>query len=113
MRRIDARRKNASPLRLIPILGEPTATIEPGYGSLDDPAFGQDCKSFDVIGSLDDFGFKVGQYFLKGVVEFRPLVGGVGKQLFQEGIHPVQRCKKQCRRRDLEDRPDGRTARLR
>jgi hypothetical protein len=48
-----------------------------------------------VIGSLDDFGFKVGQDFRKGVVEFRPLVGGVGKQLFQEGVHPVQRCKKQ------------------
>ena len=48
-----------------------------------------------MIGSLDDLGVEVGQDFREGVVEFRPLVGRVGKQLFQERVHPVQRCKKQ------------------
>ena len=44
MRRIEARRKKASALRLryLPILGEPSAAIEPGDGALDDPALGQD-----------------------------------------------------------------------
>jgi len=48
-----------------------------------------------VIGALDDFSFEVGQDFRQGFLEFRPLIAAVGKQLFQERIHPEQGCKKQ------------------
>ena len=44
MRRIDARRKNAS-------------------ASLDDPAFGQDHKPADPIGTFDDFDVEMRQNF--------------------------------------------------
>jgi len=82
-------------IEILPVLGESSAAIEPGDGTLDDPAFGQHCKSFDLIGSPDDFGFEVGQDCCEGLVEFRPLVAGVGKQFFQEGMHPIQSSKKQ------------------
>ena len=82
-------------IEILPILGESSTAIEPCDGTLDDPAFGQHCKSFDLIGSPDDFGFEVGQDFCEGLVEFRPPVTSVGKQLFQERIHPIQSCKKQ------------------
>jgi hypothetical protein len=48
-----------------------------------------------VIGALDDFRFEVGQDFCQGFLEFRSLIAPIGKQLFQERIHPKQRCKKQ------------------
>jgi hypothetical protein len=40
MRRIEARRRNASALAIgiLPILGKPAAAIEAGNGVLDDPA---------------------------------------------------------------------------
>jgi hypothetical protein len=37
----------------------------------------------------------VGQNFRKRIVAFRPLIGTVGKELFQERVHPEQGCKKQ------------------
>ena len=48
-----------------------------------------------MIGALDDFSFEVGQDFRQGFLEFRPLIAAIGKQLFQERIHPEQGCKKQ------------------
>jgi hypothetical protein len=52
-------------------------------------------KSFGVIGALDDFGFEIGEDFRQGLLEFRSLIAAVGKQLFQERIHPEQCRKKQ------------------
>ena len=40
--------------RADPRHGEPSAAIEPRNGALDDPAFGQDHKSADLIGTFDD-----------------------------------------------------------
>jgi len=62
MRQIEARRRNARPLRLrfsqsLASLG----TIEPRNCALDDPAFGEDLESFCMIGALDDFSFEVWQ----------------------------------------------------
>ena len=48
-----------------------------------------------LIGALDDFSFEVGQDFRERLLEFRPLIAAVGKQLFQERIHPEQSGKKQ------------------
>ena len=38
----------------LPILGEPSAAIEPSKRALDNPAFGQDNKPFGQIRVLDD-----------------------------------------------------------
>ena len=48
-----------------------------------------------MIGALDDFSFEVGQDFRQGFLELRSLIAAVGKQLFQERIHPEQGCQKQ------------------
>jgi len=48
-----------------------------------------------VIGALDDFSFEIGEDFRQGLLEFRSLIAAVGKQLFQERIHPEQCRKKQ------------------
>ena len=82
-------------IEVLPILGKPSAAVEPSNGALDDPPAWEDHKSFDLIGPLDDFSFEVRQDTRKGIVEFRPLIGGVGKQLLQEGIHPKQSRKQQ------------------
>jgi len=42
-------------IAVLPILGEPSAAIEPGKRALDNPAFGQDNKPFGPIRALDDF----------------------------------------------------------
>ena len=63
MRRIEARRKNASAFRLrfSPVLGEPSAAIQPGNSALDDPAFGQDDKSVALIRTFDDLNVDMRQ----------------------------------------------------
>ncbi len=48
-----------------------------------------------LIGAPDDFSFEVRQDFRERLVEFRPLIAAVGKQLLQERIHPEQGCKQQ------------------
>ena len=48
-----------------------------------------------MIRALDDFSFEVRQNFRQGLLEFRPLIATVGKQLFQERIHPEKGCKEQ------------------
>jgi len=82
-------------IEVLPIFGKPSASIEPSNGALDHPTTWEHDESFGVIGALDDFSFEVGQDFCQGLLEFRPLIASVGKQLFQERIHPEQGCKKQ------------------
>ena len=48
-----------------------------------------------MIGALDDFSFEVGEDFRKRLLEFRPLIAAVGKQLLQERIHSEQSGKQQ------------------
>jgi len=40
-----------------------------------------------MVGAPDDFGFDVRQDARQAVVECRPLIGRVGKELFQERMH--------------------------
>jgi hypothetical protein len=47
---------SAASVRRHPILGEPSAAIEPRNGALDDPAFGQDHKSVDLTISMSRCG---------------------------------------------------------
>jgi hypothetical protein len=84
MRRIDARRKNASALRLR--FSQSLASLR----ALDDPTAGKYHKPFGVIGAFDDFSFDVRPDFRERLLEFRPLIATVGKELLQEGIHPEQ-----------------------
>jgi len=59
-------------VEIFPILGETTATIEPGDGAFDNPTFRQSNESFGVIGSSDDFGFERRQDFGECVRKIGP-----------------------------------------
>jgi hypothetical protein len=64
MRRIETSRKNASALRLsFSHLGESSAAIELSDGALHNPAFGQDHKCADPIGTFDDFNVEMRENF--------------------------------------------------
>ena len=82
-------------IEVFPILGKPSAAVEPRNGALDDPALGQHRKSFDVIGALHDVSFEAGQDSRKCILEFRPLIASVREELRQEGMHSEQGCKQQ------------------
>jgi Uncharacterised protein family (UPF0149) len=71
------------------------AAVEPRNRPFDDPTAWKYYKSFGVIGALDDFSFEIGEDFRQGLLEFRSLKAAVGKQPFQERIHPEQCRKKQ------------------
>ena len=95
MSRIEARRKNASAVRFLPILGESAAAVEPRQSALNDPALGQHHESLGLIRALDDLRSQVRQDFFERVVELAPLIAGVSEQCLQEGIHPEQGRKQQ------------------
>ena len=82
-------------IEVLPVLGKPSASVEPSNGALHDPAAWKHHKTFGLIGALDDFRFEVGQDFRERLMEFRPLVAAIGKQLFQERIESEQSGKKQ------------------
>jgi hypothetical protein len=73
------------------ILGEPAASVEPGEGPLDDPAFGQDFETLGLIGALDDFHLELRQHFGEGLLKLRSLIAAVGKELFQKWEQAEQR----------------------
>src|SRR5208282_682972 len=91
----EAQEGESLAVEVLPIFGEPAAAIEPCDGALDDPALGQDRKSFDVIGAFDDFGFDAWQHSSQGVVEGGTLIGGVGKELGQERMQSEHRGEQQ------------------
>ena len=88
--RSEAQEGEPLSIEIFPIFGEPAATIEPGDGALDDPAFWQHLKSFCPIGALDDFGFNVWQYFRQAGVESGPLISSVGNEFLQERVRSEQ-----------------------
>ncbi len=91
MRRIEARRKcERFSIEVLPVLGEPSTSIEPSESARDDPAFGQHHKSLGVIGTLDDFSFQMREHSCQSLVEFGSLIAAVGEELFQERKHPEQ-----------------------
>src|SRR5439155_284081 len=47
------------------------------------------------IGALDDFSFELRQDLRQGLLKVRPLVATIGKELFQERVHPEKGRKKQ------------------
>ena len=97
MRRIDARRRKASALRFrfSQSFASRRQRLSQAIVRSTIQRRGKHHKSFGVIGALDDFGFEIGEDFRQGLLEFRSLIAAVGKQLFQERIHPEQCRKKQ------------------
>src|SRR6266496_3679284 len=92
MRRIEARRKNASALRLrFSQSLASLAAIEPSDGAFDDPAFRYDLEADCGVGSPDDFNVEMRKNFCQRVGELRSLIAAVSEELFQEGKHPKQR----------------------
>jgi hypothetical protein len=86
----EAQERKRFAIEVLPILGEPSATIEPSDGALDDPAFGDDLEADCGVGSLDDFNVKMRENFCQRLLELRSLVTTVGEELFQKGKHPKQ-----------------------
>jgi hypothetical protein len=77
-------------IAVLPILGEPSAAIEPGKRAFDNPAFGQNDKSGDAIGSLDDVDLQMRANLCQGGCEFGSLIAAIGEQLLQKRKHPEQ-----------------------
>jgi len=69
---------------ILPVLGKPATSIEPGDGTLDDPALRLDGKAFGVVVAPDDLGHQVGHDMSDAVGKDRPSIGAVREQLAQE-----------------------------
>jgi hypothetical protein len=61
-------------------LGAPSAATEADAGSLNDPAFGQDPKSADPIGALDEFNVEMRPNFCEPFRKLRSLLSAVGEK---------------------------------
>src|SRR5260370_4710640 len=82
-------------IEVLPILGKPSAAVEPSKGAFDDPTAWKHHESFRPIGALDDLSFELRQDLRQGLLKVRPLVATIGKELFQERVHPEKGRKKQ------------------
>ncbi len=88
MRRMDA----GCEVEVLAVFGQSSAAIEPGDGSLDDPALGQRHEAFCLIGSFADLDLDPREDFGERIGEDRPLIGAVGEQLFEIREPPKQRA---------------------
>ena len=88
MRRIEARRKKARPLRLrfSQSLASLRQRLSHANGALNDPAFGQVNKSFGLPRAFDDLRLDGWQDVSKRLLELASVIAGIGKQRPQEGI---------------------------
>src|SRR5215468_6875949 len=97
MRRIEASRRNASALRLR--FSQSFASLQQRLSQAKVRSTtqrrGSTTKSFRPIGALDDFSFELWQDLRQGLLKVRPLVATIGKELFQERVHPEKGRKKQ------------------
>src|SRR5216684_7605880 len=84
MRRIEARRKNASAFRLR--FSQSLASLRQRLSQ----AIGQNHKSADLIGTFDDFNAEMRSNFCKRFRKFRPLITAVDEQRLQKGKHAEQ-----------------------
>ena len=82
-------------IEVLPILCKPSAAVEPSKGAFDDPTAWKHHESFRPIGALDDFSFELRQDLRQGLLKVWPLVATIGKELFQERVHPEKGRKKQ------------------
>jgi hypothetical protein len=78
--------------RVLPILGESAAAVEPRQRPLNDPALGQHHESFGLIRALDDLRSQVRQDFFERVVELAPLSIFVWRRLCFLRTKPARLC---------------------
>jgi hypothetical protein len=69
---------------VFPVLGESATAVEPGDGTLHDPALGFHNEAFRAIAAFDDFDQQAAHRFGGAVLEGRSSIGAVGEQLAQE-----------------------------
>ena len=61
----------AGAVEALPILGQPAASVEPGDGSLDDPALRDDYEPLGRIGALDDLDLDLVADLPQSLLELR------------------------------------------
>ena len=71
-------------VEVFPVLGETTTSTEPADGAFDDPALGQNHEALGLIAAADDFGYQARQGVRQTIMEHRPGVSAVGKQLLEK-----------------------------
>ena len=71
-------------VEILPVFGESATATKPADGALDDPTFGQNDEAFGPIGTTDDFSDQVRHEVREAIMEHRPRVGAVSKQLLEE-----------------------------
>lgn len=69
---------------IFPVLGEPTAPVEPADGAFDNPALRFDDEAFGMIATSDDIDRQHGHDGGGGGLEDRSRIGAVCEQLAQE-----------------------------
>ena len=69
---------------IFPVLGEPTATIEPGDRALDNPSLRFDDEAFGAVAAFDDLDLQVRHDTGDAALEDRASISAVCKQLAQE-----------------------------
>src|SRR5437762_13590274 len=94
-------------IEVLPILGKPSAAVEPSKGAFDDPTAWKHHESFRPIGALDDFSFELRQDLRQGLLKLRPLVDHHRQRAFsRKGTSRKGSQEAGCRHRDLGYRQD-------
>ncbi len=75
---------------IFPVLGQATASVEPGESALDHPPAWQDNEPLRRVRSLDDLHLELGHDASDPGLEHRTLVAGVGEDLAQERVEAEQ-----------------------
>ncbi len=71
-------------VEVLPVLGEPAASIEPADGSLDEPALRLADEAFGAVATFDDLDLEMWQCVGDAVVENPPSIGTFGEHPAQE-----------------------------
>ena len=71
-------------VEIFPVFGETATAAKPANGAFDDPTFGQNDEAFDLVAPADDFGDEAWHDVGQIIVEHRPAIGAVGKQLLEK-----------------------------
>ena len=79
---MDEGQRRASPV--LKVLCQATVSIEPRERALDDPAFGQGDKAFELLPTCDDLRCQLRPYLRHSLTKLRPLIGAIREQLGQQ-----------------------------
>jgi hypothetical protein len=69
---------------IFPVLGEATASSEPGDGPLDDPSLRFDDEAFGIVTTFDDINWQAWHDVGDAILEVRAGIGAIGEQLAKE-----------------------------